>query len=258
MPEQTNGPSVLNEQESEQHEQHQDNGAIDEDQLINMLIGGDGSGTSSGETGRVGDTQKKKEKQEDDDEEDKIPPIIMPPREKAPDTGKTSFENTTIPAPISNDPNQQIQTQLQQLLSDPLENDKLVAVVRDEKPSMTVLNQIMQEIAEEIAYIKAWRNMHWNGTDDLSDATFKRIKMLRNLVETVIEKDKIRQQKSVGKVDFYGENFQRVLKHFLQVIQKTFEKVSIPPQYEDIFFTQLAKEFDGFEKQAEKIYYGKD
>jgi len=116
----------------------------------------------------------------------------------------------------------------------------------------------LEEMAEEAAFIKAWRNNNWDGTADLSEATGKRIKMLKDIVETLVEKEKLKKEKNVGKVDFYGDNFQRVLKHFLEVIQKTFKKVSIPAQFEDIFFTQLAKEFDGFEKSAEKIYYGKD
>ena len=62
----------------------------------------------------------------------------------------------------------------------------------------------------------------------------------------------------MGKIDFFSDNFQRVLKNFLEIIQKTFRKVNIPSQFEDIFFSQLAKDFDNFEKKAEKIYYGKD
>jgi hypothetical protein len=82
--------------------------------------------------------------------------------------------------------------------------------------------------------------------------------MLKDLVETLIEREKLKKEKNVGKIDFHGENFQKVLRYFLEVIQKTFKKVSIPTQFEDIFFTQLAKEFNNFEKTAEKIYYGKE
>jgi hypothetical protein len=147
---------------------------------------------------------------------------------------------------------------LQKFIGNPVENDSLVEVVRNGSSTTTVLNAVMEEIAEEAAFIKAWRNQNWDGGVDLSEATGKRIKMLRDLVETVVEREKLNNAKNVGKVDFQGENFQRVLKHFLEVIQKTFKKVNIPSQFEDIFFTQLAKEFDGFEKKAEKLYYGKD
>lgn len=147
---------------------------------------------------------------------------------------------------------------LSKAISDPTENDNLLAVLRDNKPTNTVLKAIMEEIAEEAAYLKAWRNEHWASGEDLSESTFKRIKMLKHLVETIIEQEKLKKESVSGKVDFHGESFQRVLKYFLETIQKTFRKVHIPEQFEDIFFTELAKSFDNFEKNAERIYYGKD
>lgn len=147
---------------------------------------------------------------------------------------------------------------LENIIGNPLDNDPLLGVIRDNRPTNTVLNKVMEEIAEEIAFIKAWRNKNWDSDKDLSEATFRRIKMLKNLVETIIEKEKLRKEENVGKIDFHGEAFQRVLKYFLETIQNTFRKINIPRQYEDIFFTELSKVFDNFEKQAEKLYYGKD
>jgi hypothetical protein len=151
-----------------------------------------------------------------------------------------------IPIPLSN------------AIADPTENDNLLAVIRDNKPTSTILKAIMEEIAEEAAYLKAWRNDHWTNGEDLSESAFKRIKMLKHLVETIIEQEKLKKNSVLGKVDFHGEAFQRVLKYFLENIQKTFRKVHIPEQFEDIFFTELAKSFDNFEKNAERIYYGKE
>jgi hypothetical protein len=150
------------------------------------------------------------------------------------------------------------QTPLGRALINPLENDKLLDTVRSSRSTSILLRSIMEEIAEEAAYIKVWRNEHYGTGEDLSEATFKRIKMLKHLVETVMEQEKVKRDNSSGKVDFHGESFQRVLKHFLETMQKTFKKVNIPIQYEDIFFTQLAKDFDGFEKTAERLYYGKE
>lgn len=147
---------------------------------------------------------------------------------------------------------------LAKMIANPVENDNLVAVIRDNKPTSTVIKTIMEEIAEEAAYLKAWRNENWNTGEDISDTTFKRIKMLKHLVETIVEQEKLKKESATGKVDFHGEAFQRVLKYFLETIQKTFRKVHIPVQFEDIFFTELAKDFDNFEKNAERIYYGKE
>ena len=150
--------------------------------------------------------------------------------------------------------------QLSQVLANPADNDALVDSLRNEDPTQTVFNNIMVEIAEEAAYLKAWRSTQWAanpGQVDMSEATHRRIKMLSDIVETLMKKERLIKEKDVGKIDFYGENFKHVLKYFLEVISETFNKVHIPEQYNDIFFAQLAKEFDGFEKKAEKIYYNK-
>lgn len=143
-------------------------------------------------------------------------------------------------------------------MANPTENDQLLAVIRDNKPTSTILKTIMEEIAEEAAYLKAWRNDNWDTGEDISDTTSKRIKMLKSLVETIVEQEKLNKDSSSGKIDFHGEAFKRVLKYFLETIQATFHKIQIPVQYEDIFFTELAKAFDNFEKNAEKLYYGKE
>jgi len=147
---------------------------------------------------------------------------------------------------------------LSKTLEDPLDNDRLVNAIQDNRSSVSILKAIMSEIAEEAAYIKAWRVENWGSGEDVSEITFRRIKMLKQLVETLVEQEKIKKEVVSGKVDFHGEAFQRVLKYFLETLQETFRKINIPVQYEDIFFTELAKAYDGFEKKAERIYYGKD
>jgi len=146
---------------------------------------------------------------------------------------------------------------LKKFLADPLQNDALVSAVRKEHTSSSIMNVIMQEIAEEVAFIKAWRNQNFDGDKDLSEATFKMIRMLGQLIEAIGEKEKLKS-KVGGKIDFHSRSFERVMKHFLDVIYKTFKGVNIPKQYEDIFFSQLAKEFNGFEKTAEKLYYDRE
>ncbi len=147
---------------------------------------------------------------------------------------------------------------LQKFVGNPIGNDVLLEAIRNEDSTATVLHTILEEIAEEAAFIKAWRNENWDSGKDLSEATYKRIRMLRHLVDTLMDREKLKQEKVSGKIDFFGENFQNVLKYFLGVIEATFKKVNIPEQYEKIFFTELAKEYDDFEKKAEKVYYGKD
>jgi hypothetical protein len=203
-----------------------------------------------------------------------IPPTPPPPpkpikkshhKAKVGGTGKVNGKPVTPPiTPVVNNPNTVLtvavkpNSALAKAMSDPTENDQLVTAVRKDTSTASVMNAIMEEMAEEVAFIKAWRNQNWDGSADLSEATFRRAKMLRDLMEITAKRDALRKEQSVGKIDFYSDNFQRVMKYYLETIQDTFHKVNIPSQFEDIFFTQLAKEFGNFEKTAEKLYYGKE
>jgi hypothetical protein len=168
-----------------------------------------------------------------------------------------------VSIPMSNDPDDILQVNvkpgglLQRNIEDPTENDDLFSSIKNNDATSTILNYIMVEIAEEAAYLKTWRRENFNLKEDLSEISNKRILILKKLVDTIEKREKISNSKSTGKVDFHSENFQKVFSHFLHVVKDTFTEVNIPAQYEDIFFSQLAKALDGFEDTAEKIYHGK-
>lgn len=149
-------------------------------------------------------------------------------------------------------------SQLQELIEDPLETDPLFQAIENDDPVPTILRNALKEYAEEIAYLKAWRKHNYKLDADItSEISDKRMKALFNLVKTILEKEKIASKQNKGKIDFHSENFSKVFQFFLQEVQETFKTVNIPEQYQKIFFPQLAKRLDGFEKKAERIYYGK-
>jgi len=164
---------------------------------------------------------------------------------------------------IKNDPldlleiNIQQGSQLQKYIEDPTENDDLYNSIDKNKPTVTILNNIMKEIAEEIAFLKTWRRENFNLKDDISEISERRIVMLNKLVDTIDKREKLLTKSSRGKIDFYGEGFKNIFEDFLMTVEKTFTGVNIPEQFKNIFFAQLAKSMDGFEKKAENIYYGK-
>jgi len=173
------------------------------------------------------------------------------------------FENVEPPIVEVNNPANLISvnlvnTSIQKIIEDPTKNDILVESIKNDDPGITILNNIMVELAEEIAYMKAWRNNNFQIDKDVtSEIAEKRIKALNNLTMTVIQKAKIMNSGNKGKIDFYSENFSKIFEYFLKVVQDTFQKVGIPEQYRNIYLSELAKQLDGFEKTAEKIYSGK-
>jgi hypothetical protein len=188
------------------------------------------------------------------------------PKEKITDEEsytEASSDIVGVPDLVENDPDDILQVNikpgslLQRTIEDPTENDDLYRSLKNNDPTTTVLNHVMVEIAEEAAYLKTWRRENYNLKEDLSDISNKRILILKKLVETIEKKEKLNMSKASGRVDFHSENFQKVFGHFLEVVKSTFEKVNIPAQYDQIFFSQLAKDLDGFEDIAERIYSGK-
>jgi hypothetical protein len=164
--------------------------------------------------------------------------------------------------PIINDPSEILGGTInpaeivQQLIADPLKNDALYAIIRKEDSTNNLLVQIMKEIAEELSYLKAYRKVHYLANEDVSEVSVKRVKSLKMLVETLLEKEKLQNASFDGKIDFSGEKFEKVMEFILTTVKETFEKVGIPEQFNDIFFIQLAQNLEGFEKKVEKIYYG--
>jgi hypothetical protein len=151
-----------------------------------------------------------------------------------------------------------VNTPIQKIIEDPTKNDKLVQSIKNDDPGATILNNIMLEFAEEIAYMKAWRNNNFQIDKDMtSEVSEKRIKALNSLTTAVIEKLKIASTINKGKIDFYSENFSKIFEYFIKIVQETFQKVGIPEQFRNIYFAELSKQLDGFEKVAEKIYSGK-
>jgi len=175
------------------------------------------------------------------------------------------FDNTglqNIRNPIVNSPSELLEgtidpnTIIQQIMANPTNNDALIASLKREDSVNTLLNQVMQEIAEELAYLKAYRKIHFIANDDISEVSMKRVKSLQAMVTTLIEKEKLKNNNFEGKIDFSGERFEKVMEFMLGIVKETFEKSSIPEQFNDIFFIKLAQSLEGFEKKVEKIYYG--
>jgi hypothetical protein len=163
--------------------------------------------------------------------------------------------------PIVNDPDELLQgatdpdSMVKQLMEDPTKNDTLYTVLKQEENTGVLLGNVMQEIAEELAYLKAYRRIHYIANEDISEVSLKRTKALESLVKALVEKDKLKRGFD-GKIDFYGEKFEKVMEFILTVVKEAFEKIGIPEQFNDIFFVQLAQDLEGFEKKVEKVYYG--
>lgn len=152
-----------------------------------------------------------------------------------------------------------IPNNVQTLIEDPTVVDPLYQSIKNDKSDEDIFKKIMLEYAEELAYLRSYRKQNFSlDIDKTSSVTEKRIKALEKLVDAISKRYYVLSNGGKGKIDFNSESFTRVFQKFLEQVQETFKKVGIPEQYSKIFFPELAKKLDGFEKIAEKVYYGRD
>jgi hypothetical protein len=175
---------------------------------------------------------------------------------------KKSKANKSL-VPIINDPEDLLEGTAdpkeiaKRMFSDPTKNDTLYDLVKKDDTSTHVFKQVLKEIAEELAYLKAARKINFLTQTDSTDTSSQRIRALKSLVDMIAEREKAQSQYG-GKIDFRGDRFEKVVEFFLEAVKTAFEKSGIPEQFNDIFYTQLAQDLDGFEKKVENIYYGKN
>jgi hypothetical protein len=150
------------------------------------------------------------------------------------------------------------QTAVQKTIEDPTESDPLYNAIKSDDPTVSVLREASLQLVEEVSWMRAWRKENFAIDDDkTSEISDKIMKAMNKLIELIMKKEAIVNTKGKDKIDFHGENFTKIFEHFVKIVQKTMEKVNTPKEYVDVFFSELAKNMDGFEKTAEKIYYGK-
>ena len=181
-------------------------------------------------------------------------------KEKNKIKSKSVQKNPPVPTQMVNAllPSTPLTPSSQRQIDDPTENDALYNSIKNDDPTISILREASLQIAEEVSWLKAWRKDNFDIDEDkTSDVSKKIMQALRDLIETTMDKEKILNSKSKDKIDFRGENFKNIFEHFLKIIQRTFERVNVPREYNDVFFSELAKSMNDFEKTAEKIYYGK-
>jgi hypothetical protein len=140
-----------------------------------------------------------------------------------------------------------------------IEKNELVNIVKTKGFCNETIDILKQELVEEISFLKDLRDerVDVEDVDQIIRITEKRTKILKDLLDVLTKEEAIKKDRKREKIDFYGEGFQKVFSYLLRIIKETFIKVNIPVQYVDIFFSELAKSLDNFEKEAEKLYYEK-
>jgi len=135
-----------------------------------------------------------------------------------------------------------------------VKEDLILTSIREEESPDQILHAVMYGLAEEQDSLKSLRTQKKNEGKDTSHISLKRGTLLKYMSETLIQRQGL--VSSNGEVDLRGPKFREVFRMFLDLINDTFDEVKIPPEYKDMFFTALSRNFEGWENKAEKILKG--
>lgn len=132
-------------------------------------------------------------------------------------------------------------------------NDDIISIsIKDDELPDAVLKAVLLGLAEEQHALKQLRETKTSEQKDTSHISLKRGTLLKYMSETLIQRQAL-VGKVEGDIDFKGPKFREIFKMFLQTISDTFDEVSIPAEYKDLFFHALARNLDGWEQKAERI-----
>lgn len=136
-------------------------------------------------------------------------------------------------------------------------NDKLLIAVRAKESDVGLFDVLMEEVAEEVASLKALRKQVTGG-DVAASAIIseKRINALKRLAELTAMRSKEFRDSAGGKIDFKSESFQKVLEYLTTLIIEASKEAGMQETTSQRFFLKLKQKFNGFEEMAERVYTG--
>lgn len=132
-----------------------------------------------------------------------------------------------------------------------LADDEICVAIKEDDVPDTVLKAVLWGLAEEQSSLKNLRQRRQNDGKDTSYISLKRGTLLKYMSETLLQRQAL--MGATSELDLRGPKFREVFKMLLGIINDTFEEVSIPPEYKEMFFHALSKNLEGWEERAEKI-----
>ncbi len=131
-----------------------------------------------------------------------------------------------------------------------LADDEICIAVKEDEVPDTLLKAVLWGLAEEQSSLRVLRKDRQGEGKDTSYISLKRGTLLKYMSETLLQRQAL--MGSSTDLDLRGPKFREVFKMLLGIISDTFEEVSVPPEYKEMFFHALSKNLEGWEIRAEK------
>lgn len=132
-----------------------------------------------------------------------------------------------------------------------VEEDMILISIKDDDVPDNVLKAVLYGLAEEQSSLRSLRQKKSADGKDTSHISIKRGTLLKYMSETLLQRQALAGPSS--DINVRGPKFREIMKMFFEMINESFDMVSIPPEYRDLFFQAFSEKLEGWEDRAEKI-----
>ena len=128
----------------------------------------------------------------------------------------------------------------------------LVRAVRDKISTSDIVDQVVVEIAEELAHLKFERTKKAREGGSTSSLTVSRILSLRQLSEVLMKR---MENARAEQLNLKSPRFREVLKLWMDFLYESMQKSNVPDEVIDLVFRQMEADMSDWEKRVSELLW---
>jgi len=128
----------------------------------------------------------------------------------------------------------------------------LVRAVRDKISTSDIVDQVVVEIAEELAHLKFERTKKAREGGSTSSLTVSRILSLRQLSEVLMKR---MENARAEQLNLKSPRFREVLKLWMDFLYESMQKSNVPDEVIDLVFRQMEADMSDWEKRVGELLW---
>ena len=131
---------------------------------------------------------------------------------------------------------------------------ELVRAVRDKMSASDIVDQVVVEIAEELAHLKFERTKKAREGGSTSSLTVSRILSLRQLSEVLMKR---MENARAEQLNLKSPRFREVLKLWMEFVYESMQKSNVPDEVIDLVFRQMEADMTDWEKRVSDLLWSR-
>jgi hypothetical protein len=127
-----------------------------------------------------------------------------------------------------------------------VQGNALVRAVRAKAGPAELIDEVLNEIAEELAHLKHERSKAAKEGKNTANYNMSRIAALRQIADVLMKRQ---ENTRAEQLDLKSPRFQAVLKSWMEFVYESAEKAQIPPALIELMFGQMKADMVDWEKK---------